>query len=135
MSDPRTKPTVTLVTDVFAQASTLLQGEVALARAEIGDNIRKAVGGLICLATAAVLAGVALNLVVGALVALLIANGVAPAGAAFAVGAVVFGIALVLVQLGLSALKGTSLAPTRTVRRAKRDAETLMETLKHDTSH
>ena len=135
MIESRAKPTVTLVTDAFAQATQLLQGEVALARAEIADNIRKAVAGVICLAGAAVLLGIALNLLVGALVAVLIANGVSPAASALAVGAVILVIALGLVQFGLSALKGTSLSPSRTMRRVKRDAETLMETMKNDTSH
>jgi TRAP-type C4-dicarboxylate transport system permease small subunit len=84
---------------------------------------------------ALVFALTALNVLSAALVAAIAEMGVAPGWAALATG-VGFGlIALILALKGAHALKPSSLAPSRTAKNMRRDAETLKEIITNDPSH
>lgn len=123
-ADPR--PTGTLLSDAVNQLTRLVRGEVALAKAEVAQNVKSAGLGIGLLAGALVLALVALNVLAAALVAAL-AELIGPGWAALVVGLVILAVAGILVMRGLNALKPENLAPTRTVRNVQADAQTIKE--------
>lgn len=116
-----------LLSDAMANVSSLVRGEVDLARAEISENVTKAGVAFGMIAGAALIALVALNVLAAALVAALTEAGIDAGWAALIVGATLAVIAFVLMGKGVSDLKLSSLAPTRTARNVRRDAEAVKE--------
>jgi hypothetical protein len=117
--------TVTLIGEVMAHISSLVRKEVDLARAEINQNVSRAVTAMGLLATAMVAALSAVNVLTAAIVAGLSDAGMAPGWAALLVGVVLAVIAAALASKGVKGLKLSSIAPSRTVENVKRDASTL----------
>jgi protein-S-isoprenylcysteine O-methyltransferase Ste14 len=126
--DPDPRPTGSLLSDAINQLTRLVRGEVALAKAEVAQNIKSAGMGVALLAGAAILALVALHVLAAALVAAL-AHWIGPGWAALAVGVVILAVAVILALRGLNALKPENIAPTRTVRSVQADAQTIKETV------
>jgi nucleoside permease NupC len=122
--DPR--PTGTLLTDAINQLTRLVRGEVALAKAEVAQNIKNAGLGAALLVGAVVLVFVALNVLVLALVAAL-GELIGAGWAALVVGIVLLAVAGILAMRGLNALKPENIAPSRTVRNVQADAQTIKE--------
>jgi len=130
-ADPR--PTGTLLTDAINQLTRLVRGEVALAKAEVAQNIKNAGLGIALLVGAVVLVFVALNVLVLALVAAL--SSIMPAGwASLLVGVVLLAIAGLLAMRGLNALKPENIAPSRTLANVQADAQTIKENV-HNGDH
>lgn len=123
-ADPR--PTGTLLSDAVNQLTRLVRGEVALAKAEVAQNIKNAGLGLGLLVGAVVLSLVALNVLVLALVAAL-GELIGAGWAALVVGIAILALAGLLAMRGLNALKPENLAPSRTVRNVQADAQTIKE--------
>jgi nucleoside permease NupC len=123
-ADPR--PTGSLLSDAINQLTRLVRGEVALAKAEVAQNIKNAGLGAALLVGAVVLVFVALNVLVLALVAAL-GELIGAGWAALVVGIVLLAIAGILAMRGLNALKPENLAPSRTVRNVQADAQTIKE--------
>ncbi|WP_308918095.1 phage holin family protein [Jannaschia sp. LMIT008] len=119
----------TLVTDVLTHVTNLVRKEMDLARTEISNNINRAGVAIGLLVGALVIALVALNVLAAALVAALTALGLDAGWAAIIVGGGLAVIAFAMVAKGLNDLKLTSLAPTRTMKNVERDAETVKETM------
>ena len=123
-ADPR--PTGSLLSDAVNQLTRLVRGEVALAKAEVAQNIKNAGLGVGLLVGAVVLVFVALNVLVLALVAAL--SSIMPAGwASLLVGVVLLGVAGLLALRGLNSLKPENLAPSRTIANVQADAQTIKE--------
>ncbi|MFW8594450.1 phage holin family protein [Cribrihabitans neustonicus] len=117
-----------ILTDALNNISSLIRNELALARAEVSDNINRAAIALGMIVGAVVIALVALNVLAAALVAGLTEAGIDAGWSALIVG-VLFGvIAFAMAAKGTNDLKLSSLAPTRTAENVKRDAQTLKET-------
>jgi len=129
--DPDPRPTGSLLSDAVNQLTRLVRGEMALAKAEVAQNVKSAGVGVGLLAGAAILALVALNVLAAALVAA-IANWIGPGWAALLVGVIILAVAAILAMRGLNALKPENLAPTRTVRNVQADAQTIKETVAND---
>ena len=123
-ADPR--PTGTLLSDAVNQLTRLVRGEVALAKAEVAQNIKSAGLGVGLLVGAVVLVFVALNVLVLALVAAL-GELIGAGWAALIVGIVLLAVAGLLAMRGLNALKPENIAPSRTVRNVQADAQTIKE--------
>lgn len=123
-ADPR--PTGTLLSDAVNQLTRLVRGEVALAKAEVAQNIKSAGLGMGLLVGALVLVFVALNVLVLALVAAL-GELIGAGWAALVVGVVLLAVAGILAMRGLNALKPENIAPSRTVRNVQADAQTIKE--------
>jgi apolipoprotein N-acyltransferase len=123
-ADPR--PTGSLLSDAINQLTRLVRGEVALAKAEVAQNIRSAGLGVGLLVGAVVLIFVALNVLVFALVAAL-GELIGPGWSALLVGVVILVVAAILAMRGLNALKPENLTPSRTVRNVQADAQTIKE--------
>jgi apolipoprotein N-acyltransferase len=123
-ADPR--PTGSLLSDAVNQLTRLVRGEVALAKAEVAQNIRSAGVGIGLLVGAVVLVFVALNVLVFALVAAL-GELIGPGWSALVVGVVILVVAAILAMRGLNSLKPENLTPSRTVRNVQADAQTIKE--------
>lgn len=116
-----------LLQDAMGNVSALVRNEVDLARAEINQNLSKAGMAVGLIAGGAIIIVVALNVLAAALVAALTEAGLDPGWSALIVGVILGGIAYLLIQKGSSDLKLSSLAPTRTARNVRRDAEAVKE--------
>ncbi|EPX83121.1 hypothetical protein ruthe_02738 [Rubellimicrobium thermophilum DSM 16684] len=127
--DPR--PMGALLGDAINQVTRLVRGEIALARAELAQNVRQAGMGVAMLAIAGLLALVALHVLAAALVAAL-APAMGPGWAALLVGGATLVLAGLLLLRGLAILRPENLTPTRTIRNVQADAQTIKETVAHD---
>ncbi|MDF1726826.1 MAG: phage holin family protein [Sulfitobacter sp.] len=128
MTDPERKPSTELVNEALRSVSSLVRQEVDLARAEIDQNVTRAAAAIGLLVGAVVVALVALNVLAGALVAALAEAGIAPGWAAIIVGVILGLIAFGMMTKGTNDLKLSSLAPSRTMKNVKRDAQAVKET-------
>jgi amino acid transporter len=116
-----------LVADALAHVSNLVRSEVNLARAEVTENIKSAGIAIGMLAAALVIAITALNVLSAALVAAIANLGIDAGWAALIVGVVFAIIAFMLASKGMNDLKISNLAPTRTAKNVRRDAEAVKE--------
>lgn len=126
------KSTGSLFTDAVHSLTQLLRGEVALAKAEVEENLRKAAYGLAFVVLAAIMAIAALNLLSGAIVAALVAQGMPPGWAALLVAAGFALLAILLGYRGFRALAPGNLIPRRAADQVKRDATYLKEIVTDD---
>ena len=116
-----------ILSDAMQNVSGLVRNEVDLARAEVSENVTRAGVALGMIAASAIVALVALNVLVAAVVAALAEAGLDAGWAALIVGALLGVLAYVLLNKGTNDLKLSSLAPTRTVKNVKRDAAAVKE--------
>ncbi|WP_265499751.1 phage holin family protein [Paracoccus beibuensis] len=124
---PRSEGPASLVSDVMRLSSDLVRKEIALAKAEVSENISRAGHGIGFIAVAGVIALVTLNVLVAALVAALAETSLGPIWSAVIVGVVLAILAFILLKKGLNDLKLRSLMPTRTVDSVQRDAHAIKE--------
>jgi cytochrome c biogenesis protein CcdA len=110
----------------------LVQGEVALARAEVKRSLRDAAKAMVAMALAAILGITALNVLSGALVAWLVHLGLSPAWGSVVVGAGLLLAALGIVQYARHLLAPENLSPSRSFNNLRRDAETLKSMVTSD---
>ncbi len=127
--EPQSRGPAGLIGDVLTHVSNLIRKEFDLARAEIGENVTRAGVAVGLLAGALIVALVALNVLAAALVSAIAELGLAPGWAALIVGGLLAVVAFVMVTKAVNDLKLTSLAPTRTARNVRRDADAVKETL------
>ena len=131
MNEQTTPPRgpASLIGDVLGHVSSLVRKEVDLARTEMSENLTRAAVAIGLLVGAIVILLVALNVLAGALVAALTLLGIEPGWSALIVGVLFAAIAGIMVAKGLKDLKLVSLAPTRTAKNIRRDAEAVKENL------
>ncbi|MXQ08119.1 phage holin family protein [Alphaproteobacteria bacterium GH1-50] len=128
-ADPR--GSASLIGDIVTHLSNLLQSEIALAKSEISENLGRAGVAVGLLIGAMIIALTALNVLAAAVVTGLTALGIAPGWASLIVGVALSLIAYLLLRKGLNDLKLSSLAPSKTVENVRRDVATMKEKL-HD---
>jgi len=116
-----------LVGEALRESTDLAQKEFALFRSEMTQNVRTIFIGLALVVVAAIFAIAAIMLFTEALVDWLATVVNSEALAALIVGGVLAVIAIGLGLYGRHAMSSSSLAPQRTVRSLKRDAEVLSE--------
>jgi hypothetical protein len=116
-----------LVGEALRESTDLAQKEFALFRTEMTQNVRTIFIGLALVVAAAIFAIAAIMLFTEALVDWLATIVNSEALAALIVGGVLAVIAIGLGLYGRHAMTSSSLAPQRTVRSLKRDAEVLSE--------
>jgi hypothetical protein len=121
------KGSANLLTEAMSHISNLVRKEFDLARSELSQNITKAGVAIGLLVGALVVALVALNVLAAALVAAVTELGIDAGWSALIVGGALALIAFLMVSKGLKDLKLSSLAPTRTAKNVQRDAETVKE--------
>lgn len=124
---PEARPISELISDGLAQFSRLVRSEVALARAEISSNARRAARGGAMLGIAAAVAVPALFILMMALAAQLHEVGLAWPAAYLVTAVAGFVLAAIIATLGLNSLKAEALIPSRTINQLHRDAATMKE--------
>ncbi len=105
----------------------VFRGEVALAKAEAGRAIGDLGRALALIAVAGIVALVGLNLLAGALVALVVSWGLSPGWAAVTVGGALLLLALLVLFLGLGHLQRARMAPQRRADSLRRDLAALCD--------
>lgn len=128
MSDPGNRSTGALLTDLANTIPDLMRKEVQLLRAEIGEKTSQAGAAIGMIVGGVVLLLVGLNVLAAALVVAIAELGVPEGWAALGVGVVFALVAWMMISGGTSNLKGSSLAPERTGRQLRKDAEAVKET-------
>lgn len=121
----RSESTGSLFSDAIKHVSSLVRSEVDLARAEMDQNLRRAVTAIGLVVGGVVAALVALNVLAAAVVTGLTEAGLEPGWASLIVGVVIGVIAAALIAKGSGDLKLSSLAPTRTAENVKRDTQAI----------
>jgi uncharacterized membrane protein YqjE len=111
--DPHSQPPHGLLATLIDVLVEMAQAHVALARAELARVLRRIGAGLVLFALAVALALAALNLLAGAAVSLLIAQGLEPGWAALVVAAMMGLSAAVAALVGLRVLRPAKLVPYR----------------------
>ena len=125
MTDPvRSQNPASLATEALRLSGDLVRKEIALAKAEMRQNLSHAGAGLRMIVAAAVLGIVTLNVLTAALVAALPETDLGPIWSAVIVGVI---LAYVLLRKGMADLKPENLMPTRTVENVQRDAHAVKE--------
>jgi Putative Actinobacterial Holin-X, holin superfamily III len=123
--NPEDESTTGLLGDVVFGITQLVKGEIALVRAEVQHNMRDAARAIVKLTVAGIVGIVALNLLAAAAVGALVAAGLSPMWASFAVGIVLMLAAFVTVKLALPLLASSNLAPKRSFANMRKDADIL----------
>lgn len=116
-----------LLSDALTHVSSLVRSEVDLARAEVNENLKSAGVAIGMIVGAVVIALTALNVLSAALVTALTEVGISAGWSALIVGVIYAIIAYVMLNKGTNDLKLSSLAPTRTAKNVKRDAQAVKE--------
>lgn len=120
--DERARSIPGIVIDLIGQFTTLLRQESKLARAEISENVNRALIGVVMAVAAAVLLIPALVILLMAAVFALEAAGLASYWAALIVGGATVIVGVVLLLIGMSRLKAKNLIPSRTIHQLQEDA-------------
>ena len=116
-----------LLSDALTHVSSLVRSEVDLARAEVNENLKSAGIAIGMIVGAVVIALTALNVLSAALVTALTEVGIPAGWSALIVGVIYAIIAYLMLNKGTNDLKLSSLAPTRTAKNVKRDAQAVKE--------
>ncbi|GKX35787.1 MAG: nutrient deprivation-induced protein [Rhizobiaceae bacterium MnEN-MB40S] len=114
------------IRELIADATLLVRQEIDLAKAEAAEKLGQIQAGVAAVAVGLLIALTALLVLVQALVVAL-GNIMPPALAALIVGVVLALIAFVLVMNGANQLKPENLAPKRTIRSVRENAEKMKE--------
>ncbi len=125
MSPDQPRGAAVLFSDVLTGLDRLLRGEVALAKAEVRQNLRAARQAAVQFVCAVVFGVIALNLLAGAAVAGLVAAGLSPGLAALALGAGLLLIAYACLHWGLWLLDPVRLKPNRSFENLGKDIASL----------
>ncbi|WP_343503519.1 phage holin family protein [Alloyangia pacifica] len=128
MPTEQTTGTTNLVSNIIGHVTTLVRKEMELARAELGENLNGAMTAVGVIVAGVVFTLVGLNVIAAALVAALTAAGMHPFWSAVIVGGIALIAALIMIKGGMSKLKASSLAPTRTTENVRRDVSAIRET-------
>lgn len=121
-----------MMADVLAGIARLVQGELALARAEAAERLRAARQAVVQVAVAVMLGITAINVLAVAAVAGVVALGLTPPWASVVVGGVLLLLALGFAQQAARLLRDAAATPTRSAVSMKRDVETLQTMVRSD---
>lgn len=127
MPKPSLQDAPSILVDTLRQLSSLVQGEVKLAKAEMSRIVSRAAVGMTFLAVAFLLALVALNVLASAAVAYIAANGVSVGLSALIVGGILSLAAIVCVLMGKSRLNSDALTPEKTAKSLRADITAIKE--------
>ncbi len=116
-----------MIGDALRETNELARKEIALFRAEMAGNVRQLIAGLACMIGAAVFAVVALLVLIDAFVKWLATIVGSEWLAALIVGGTLFVLAIGMALWARSVLSLSTLAPTRTTRQVRQDAQALSE--------
>jgi cytochrome c biogenesis protein CcdA len=121
-----------MIADVMSGVARLVQGEIALAKAEASERVNAMQRSIVQGVVAVVLGITAINVLAGAVVSGGVALGLSPIWAAAVVGGVLLLVALGFAQHAARLLRDASSLPKRSAASVKRDLETLQTMVKRD---
>lgn len=121
-----------MMADVLAGVARLVQGELALARAEAAERLRSVQQAVVHGAIAVVLGITAINALAAAAVAGVVALGLSPPWASVAVGGVLFLLAFGFARHASRLLRDAADLPRRSGASVKADVETLQTLMRRD---
>jgi hypothetical protein len=121
-----------MMADVLAGVTRLVQGELALARAEAAERLNAVRESVIHIVIAVLLGITAINVLAGAAVAAAVTLGLPPIWAAVVVGGILLLLALGIAQQAARLLREAGALPKRSVASVKRDVETLQTMVRRD---
>jgi Putative Actinobacterial Holin-X, holin superfamily III len=124
------RPISSVLTEVISEVAYLLQTEIRLARAEIGEKVGQAANGGAFLGIAAVISIPGIFILLLALVRWLEVAGVPDQWGLLLVGLVVLGGAVALALKGINNLKASALVPERTIKQVGADFSIAKERVK-----
>ncbi len=116
-----------LLVDTLRQFTSLVQGELTLARAEMSRIITRAGVGIMFIAIAMLMALVSLNVLASAAVAYIATNGLSVGLSALIVGGVLIVTAIGFALAGKSRLSADALTPERTAESVRKDFKAMKE--------
>lgn len=116
-----------LLVDTLRQFTSLVQGELKLARAEMSRIITRAGIGIMFIAIAMLMALVSLNVLASAAVAYIAANGLSVGLSALIVGGVLIVTAIGFALAGKARLSADALTPDRTAESIREDITAMKE--------
>ncbi|WP_342069830.1 phage holin family protein [Yoonia algicola] len=116
-----------LLVDTLRQFTSLVQSELALARAEMSHIVTRAGVGIVLVAIALLMALVSLNVLASAAVAYIASTGLSAGSAALIVGGVLLIAAIGFAFAGKSRLSAEALTPKRTVDSIRDDIHSVKE--------
>jgi len=119
-----------LLGDAVSQLSQLVNNEIQLAKAEMGQKLSSAAMGIAFIGGAAVVMIAVLTLLLMSLALWLVGLGFSPVAAHFTAALIGGVIAAVLVAIGLNRLKPEKLTPKVTIQQLERDVRTAKEIAK-----
>lgn len=125
-----THPLTSLVTRAVSDIAYLLQTEIRLARAELGEKMGKLATGGICAAAGVVMALAGLILLLFAIVQWLAVAGLPHEWGFLIVGGLVLLVGAGLLMAGTRNMKGAALVPHRTLDQLKADLSIVKEQMK-----
>jgi hypothetical protein len=114
-----------LLGDVLSQFANLVQNEVDLAKAELGEKVQQIGGAVSFIAAGAILVMPALVMALFALSAALIAAGWSPPVSYLTSAIIAAVLAAVLLAMGINRLDARNLAPRETMRQLEKDEDTV----------
>jgi CBS domain containing-hemolysin-like protein len=121
-----------MMADVLAGITRLVQGELALARAEAAERLNSVRQSAVQAVIAAVLGITAINVLAGAAVGAAVAVGLSPIWAAVVVGGFLLLLAFAFAQYAAHLLRDAGAAPKRSAASVKRDVETFQAMVRRD---
>jgi hypothetical protein len=114
-----------LLGDVLSQFANLVQNEVDLAKAELGEKVQQIGGAVSFIAAGTILVMPALVMALFALSAALIAAGWSPPVSYLTSAIIAAVLAAVLLAMGINRLDARNLAPRETMRQLEKDKDTV----------
>lgn len=127
MSEHRVKDAPSLLVDALRQFTSLIQGELKLARAEMSSIVTRAGVGIMFIAIAMLMALVALNVLASSAVAYIAAQGLSVGVAALIVGGILVVGAVGFALAGKARLSAQALTPERTAESLRDDMAAIKE--------
>lgn len=121
-----------IMADMLSSVSRLVQGEVALAKAEAAERLQSARQGIVQITVAVLLGITATNVLAATAVAAVMAMGLSLLWALLIVGSILLLFALGFAQQAARLMREAGAPPRRTARSLRRDVETLQTMVKPD---
>jgi Putative Actinobacterial Holin-X, holin superfamily III len=122
-----TRPLASVMTQVFSDVAYLLQTEIRLARAEIGEKLSRAVNGGILIGVGGVLLLPGIFVLLMAVVRWLQVAGLPEQWGLLLVGIITIAIGVALALAGAKSMKGSALVPDRAIHEVREDISLVKE--------
>lgn len=129
---PQSQSVTELLGTVLMHVSNMAKGEIALAKAELGEKLQETVRGLVLAVIGLVMVPALIALIFITVILGLMELGMSPFWAALIVTCFVAAVIAVLLVMARGMLRWGGVSESRTARSLRRDAQTLKEIVRND---